>query len=165
MHQAFVMFSAFRPDDVLNRLVKYGEEWRESKIPPLLRSAGIHTCRVLKRDSEFALQLEPQARGPQLQWIGRVSASPEGSRIDVRSKQTVWSRALNVGGLLFVSFFVVSWPAIKRGDYWFQLAGLFLLGCVYVFVTASQSSRQRKLCEAILVEVIDAKREAPAPAA
>lgn len=154
------MLSPLPPAAVLDRLASYGKEWRESKIPPALRASGIYGCQVAIQDDAFKLRLEPQGRGPQLVWTGRVIPEAMGSRLDVRSAQTGWSRASAVAVLLFIVG--VSWSSIRVGDFGFLIMGMLFMGGFIAAATAWRSNAQRADCQAILAHVTGARASIPA---
>ena len=162
MHQSFVMISPLPPATVVDRLARYGKEWRESKIPPGLRSSGIYGCQVTVRSETFKLRLEPQGRGPQLVWTGQVTPEAAGSRLNIRSEQTVGSRASVLAVLLFMA--VLWWPTIQAGEWGFVIVGMLFMGGFVAVTTAWRSNSQRAECEAVLGHVTHAKAAVPVPA-
>jgi len=156
------MLSPLPPATVVDRLASYGKEWRESKIPVGLRSSGIYGCQVTVRGDTFKLRLEPQGRGPQLVWTGQVAPEATGSRLNIRSEQTVGSRASVFAVLLFIA--VLWWPAIRAGEWGFVLMGMLFMGGFVALTTAWRSTSQRAECEAVLAHVTHAKAAIPVPA-
>lgn len=146
------MCSPLPPADVLDRLARYGKEWRESKIPPAVRATGIYGCQVTVENDAFRLELEPQGRGPQLEWTGQVVPEGTGSRLSIRSTQTRWSRGSAVAVVLFIA--VVSWPTVRAGDFAFFIIGTSFMGGFIALTTAWRSNAQRADCQAILASVV-----------
>lgn len=164
MDEPLIMVSPLHPEEVLARLTTYGKEWRESKIPAGLRAAGIHRCQIAVENDRFRLHFNPQGRQPGLVWIGRVSASDEGSRIDALWVPTRWSRASNLFALAFLTV-LWGWFAFRAGVWWVVIIGLVFVSGMIAFATASAADNERGMCASILAHVTDAKAWTPAPAA
>jgi len=148
------MRSPLPPAAVVDRLASYGREWRESKIPPTLRASGIYGCQITFQNGAFKLRLEPQGRGPQLVWTGRVTPEATGSRLDVRSAQTGWSRASVFAVLLFTVGLAGS--MIRAGEFGLAILPMVFMTSFIAVVTAWRSNAQRADCQAILAHVAGA---------
>jgi len=158
MHQSITMVSPLALNEVRDSLASYGREWRESKIPPSVRAAGVHTCRVVVCEGEFTLQFEPQGRGPQLKWVGRLAARSTGTTIQLRSKQTTFSRWSKVA---LAATFLAFWSFVGAGDFWPVAATVIvmtiLLAPWIAWRIAWRSSSQRQMCETVLTQVARAQ--------
>ncbi len=164
MDEPLIMLTPLPPAEVLARLAAYGQEWRESKIPPTLRSAGIHTCKIAVENERFRLHLNRVGRDPSFVWIGKVAASGQGSRIDASWEVARESRIYNLALLGFLGI-AWAWISFRAGAWWPPIIGLAFMSGAIAFSTASASRRQRGFCAAILTHVADAKTCIRAPAA
>jgi hypothetical protein len=147
--------------DVLDRLERYGAEWRESKIPPNFRSA-FYGCRIDVRGNEFELQLEPQHSGPVIIWCGQVleESVTGGSRILARVKHGRWSMNFSIG-IVVVLF--ASWASSQLlGDEFsvvravLAVAGTCTALVVALAVGSARAREQSQTCRAIIAQVLAA---------
>jgi len=159
LHQHLALSSPLNPRDVLDRLDAFAKDWRESKLPPEVRSAGVHSCRLVVTRPGFRLSLEPQGGGPQLVWVGLVAAADASGRIDVRSELSKGSRAWIAVLLAFLSFSALS--DASAGARWFSIIGLILTGGAATFATAWRSTEQSALCVAVLAHIAAARVSSP----
>jgi hypothetical protein len=159
MTQQIEVVSPLTPSDVLDRLARYGAEWRESKIPSKSRGE-FYGCRITVRGHEFELQLEPQPHGPVFVWRGDVvpDSSNGGSRLRARARQLWWSKVFSVCTLALL----IGWSA------WPELFGagrsvdgaVFAIGSTCFFLilmlvfASGRAGSQRYVCEAIFAQVL-----------
>src|SRR5262249_14244254 len=106
-----------------------------------------------------------QYRGPQIIWIGRVSSSGDGSRIELISQESPLSRAFDLAVLC--GFGAFCWPAIRAGYPWllFPVVGFVFVIGLLALSNESSSFAQRDMCAAVVAQVTDARSTTPAPAA
>jgi len=151
--------SHLSPSEVIERLARYGKEWRESKIPPNLRTQ-FFGCRIVVSGQQFELELEPQGRGPYFIWRGKVDSDnlSGGSRILMRARMKRWYAIYT----LTASVLFFAWWAAPQlfgsgstvdGAY-FAIVGTSMMLIIGLAINAGGAERQRQACDAILVQIL-----------
>jgi len=169
MSQQIELSSSLAPSDVLDRLARYGAEWRESKIPSKSR-AEFYGCRITVRGHEFELQLEPQPHGPVFVWRGDVvpSGSNGGSRLRARARQLWWSKVGSLG-ILALLIGWLGWPELFGAGRSMNAAvtaistACFFLIFMLLFASGRAGS-QRYVCEAIFAQILEGSTDSRAVA-
>jgi hypothetical protein len=159
MAERIEVVSLLAPSEVLDRLARYGKEWRESKIPPSARGQ-FFGCRITVRGHEFELQLEPQGNRGVFIWRGQVVADSAtgGSRIHARAKLKWWYAIVSV---IAVVFFIGWWdgPQLVGAERSvdgavFAIGGTCLMLIVAWAITAGRAGEQGHACKAIFAQIL-----------
>jgi hypothetical protein len=159
MAEKIEVLSLLAPSEVLDRLARYGKEWRESKIPPSARGK-FFGCRITVRGHEFELELEPQGNGGVFVWRGQVEADATngGSRIHARATLKRWYAIISV---IAVVLFIVAWDgpqlvgaerSVDRAV--FAIGGTCMMSIVAWAITAGRAAEQGHACEAIFAQIL-----------
>jgi hypothetical protein len=158
MFEQIDVVSSLAPSEVLDRLTRYGVEWRESKIP-LNSRRSFYGCRISVRGDEFELQLDPQGRSPVI-WQGQVlpESSTSGSRILTRVKRGRWSTIFSI---IVVVFLFASWAtsqlfgaglSVARAV--LAIAGTCIVLIVAIAVASARAKEQSQACRAIFAQIL-----------
>jgi hypothetical protein len=151
--------SRLAPSEVLDRLARYGKEWRESKIPLSVRGR-FFSCRLSVRGQEFELEFEPQGKGGAFIWRGQVISDgvTGGSRIHARARLKRWYAITSVIVLgLFIGWWVA--PQLFGTERSADRAVIAIEGtCVMLImvlaVHAGRAAEQGYACEAIFAQIL-----------
>ena len=73
------------PEAFLQRLSRYGADWRDSRLPGTLRAQFVTGFRVRVDGDHFTLGVKPGFRGPQAICVGSVHIDPAGCRVRART--------------------------------------------------------------------------------
>ena len=149
------MEAPLAPTLLLAHLAQYGREWRESKIPPAVRTKGVYRCDITVRDDTFALRFEPQGRGPQFLWRGRVlpTADGSGSLVAASAEMTRGSVAAYAVGLLVVLLFWAG-PQLYYGAVAFPVLGIAFLIAFVALASSWRTAEQAVFFEQVLAHVV-----------
>ena len=91
------------PSEVLQRLEKFGADWRESKIPAELRRAGVLGATVAVNADTFRMRIQAARRSPEFYLDGEVVATPNGgSQIRGNLDLSSVNRAMMGGAVLVI---------------------------------------------------------------
>ena len=153
--------SRLAPGEVLDRMARYGKEWRESKIPPSAHGR-FFACRIIVHGHEFELELEPNGG---VVWRGQVVANAisGGSRIQARAKLKRWYAIfLVIAIVLFIGWFdgLQLIGADRSAD-----RSVFALGvtCMMLVVgwiiTEWRAAAQVHPCKAIFAQILSASTD------
>lgn len=176
MSARVILDSTVPPAAVLEALAAFGTDWRESRLPPSARTAGIYECVVEVSGSSFELRLASQGSGPYLKWRGVVTSGGQDgttSRIEVRAGETGASRALAITMLAFVTVWW-AWPQLQPAtadlaSVVFAVGGVAAGVFFYAGLLSWQADRQGRVIRAVLAQLVGSPRSAspsaPAPAA
>lgn len=159
MAKEIEVVSLLSQSEVLDRLARYGKEWRESKIPPKARNQ-FFGCRITVRAHEFELELQPQGRGPQFVWQGRVLSDDltGGSRIHVRAQMKRWYAIFL---LIVFALFFAWWDAPQLigaessvDSAVFAIGGTCMMLIVVLAISAGLAEDQKQACNAIFAQIL-----------
>ena len=85
------------PDEVLRRLCAFGDEWRESKMPMVMRQQGFSGAKAQTQGPSFVLSMRPLRNGMNLVLRGTVVPHADGTMLRATVEEARWSRNVASG--------------------------------------------------------------------
>jgi hypothetical protein len=151
--------SPYPIEDTVERLLAFGREWRESKIPPEVRRRGVFGCTVMIKGNDLYVDLVPRRQEPVMAWTCQVLPREE------RQSLVVLASGMKKQGFIFYGVLLVGvfvWGTIQP---WFGSGGmienaiymLFVVTVLFVYIAGLSkfvAERQRKNLHAILAYVL-----------